>query len=143
MTKLHDPHIQEFIDNGGKIRKMPTIDKSSDRAKVRKRYQHDPCPPCPHYRNCTEPCERVTKFLNHEDGLESWKKITCIPHLKGKHAKEMPQGVSTCEAILINYFIDRLTPAQIANKHYKSRQYIHRVIKKYSKLIIQNIKKSV
>ena len=140
---MDDDLLDKYLSSGGTVRKMPTIGKSSDRAKVRKRYRVKPCPSCPDYIDCDKPCIKLERFLNHDDGLESWKKITCIPHLNGKHAQEMPQGVSTCEAILINYFIDRLTPAQIANKHYKSRQYIHRVIKKYSKLIIQNIKKSV
>ena len=135
--------LDKYLLSGGTIRKMPTIGKSSDRAKVQKRYEVKPCPSCPDYEACTKPCKKLERFLNHDDGLESWKKIKTVSHLNGKHAKEMPQGLSTCEAILINYFIDRLTPAQIANKHYKSRQYIHRVIKKYSKLIIQNIKKSV
>ena len=138
-----EKEVNIFLSKGGRIRKMPTIERTSDRAKVQKRYQVKPCPSCPEYQDCVNPCEKLTRFLNHDDGLESWKKITTVSHLNGKHAKEMPQGVSTCEAILINYFIDRLTPAQIAKKHYKSRQYIHRVIKKYSKLIIQNIKKSV
>jgi hypothetical protein len=140
---MDDDLLDKYLSSGGKVRKMPTIGKSSDRAKVRKRYQVKPCPSCQQYLDCVKPCIKLERFLNHDDGLESWKKITTVSHLNGKHAKEMPQGVSTCEAILINYFIDRLTPAQIANKHYKSRQYIHRVIKKYSKLIIQNIKKSV
>jgi len=140
---MENKAVSEYLAKGGKIRKMPTIHKSSDRAKVRKRYVLDPCPICKDYQTCKDPCPKVERFLNHDDGLESWKKVTTIAHINGKHAKEMPQGVSTCEAILINYFIDRTTPREIANNYHKSRQYIHRIIKHYSKITIENIKKSV
>jgi radical SAM protein with 4Fe4S-binding SPASM domain len=133
---------ENYITNGGKIRKMPNINKSSDRAKVNKRYNLKPCPRCKHYKICTEPCGKVDRFSNQDDNEDAWKNVRPIAHIENL-TKEVPKGLSTCEAILINYFVDRMTPPQIAKKHYKSRQYVYRIIKRYSAIIIQNIKKSV
>jgi DNA-directed RNA polymerase specialized sigma subunit len=43
---------------------------------------------------------------------------------------------------LQNYFIDRMKPKDIAERYYKSQQYVYRIIKKYSKIIAENIKKA-
>jgi hypothetical protein len=35
-----------------------------------------------------------------------------------------------------------MKPKDIAERYYKSQQYVYRVIKKYSKIMIENIKKA-
>jgi hypothetical protein len=55
----------------------------------------------------------------------------------------MPDGVGTTEAILQNYFIDRMTTKEIAEHYNKSQRYINKTIKHYKSILIENIKKSV
>lgn len=54
-----------------------------------------------------------------------------------------PEGVSTTEGILRDFFCTRLTFSKIADKRNVSRQYVHKVIRHYQAIIIVAIKKVV
>lgn len=100
------------------------------------------CIDCPKREECIKTCKAVNKYINQDDDPELWKNVIPINYIEDCESK-IKQGVSTTEAILQNYFIDRLTIPQIANKYYKSRQYIHKTIKKYSRIMVFYIKQSV
>lgn len=101
------------------------------------------CTECPDYKSCKEPCSEVEAFINQDENPNAWLKIRPSEHIEQWGCTKMPDNVSTTEAILQNYFIDRMKPKDIADRYYKSQQYVYYVIKKYSKIITENIKKSV
>jgi DNA-directed RNA polymerase specialized sigma subunit len=100
------------------------------------------CTDCLEYKQCKEPCREVEAYINQDDNADAWIKIRPSEHIEQWGAAKMPDNVSTTEVILQNYFIDRMQPKEIAEKHYKSKQYVYRIIKKYSAIITENIKKA-
>lgn len=100
------------------------------------------CQECKHYLNCRQPCQEIDDFINQDDNEDAWLKIRFTDKIERCDLKNR-DGVSTTEAILQNYFIDRMEPKEIAEKYFKSRQYVYWVIKKYTSIIAANIKKSV
>jgi hypothetical protein len=87
------------------------------------------------------PCEQVEDYINQDYNEDDWLKISFTDRIEGYEMKTK-DTVSTTEAILQNYFIDRMNPKEIAEKHYKSQQYIYWLIKKYTVLIANAIKKA-
>lgn len=84
----------------------------------------------------------MQQYVNQDACDEPWRHIVTMASIEDK-TTTIPSGVSTYEAILQNYFIDRLTIHEISNKYYKSRQYINRIIKSHKTKMIKIIKKSV
>jgi DNA-directed RNA polymerase specialized sigma subunit len=99
------------------------------------------CKGCPLYRKCKIPCPEVNQYINQDENEDAWLKIRFTNKIEIWDAKTK-ESVSTTEAILQNYFLDRMKPKDIAERYYKSPQYVYRVIKKYSKIMIENIKKA-
>jgi hypothetical protein len=128
-----------------KIIVLPAIDKPSDRKRIKKQYHLknlDPCPTCNKYTKCQKLCLQAERYINQDEDPDHWDKIKPVAYIEQCNKKTQP-NLSTSEIILCNYFIDRMEVKEIAILHYKSRQYVHRLIKKYTQLIIKNIKKSV
>jgi hypothetical protein len=99
------------------------------------------CMKCQHYKYCKEPCPAAAEYIEQDNIDKTWRKINVASDLDQFRPSDA-SGLSTTENILIDYFINAMKPVDIAQKHYKSRQYIHKIIKKYSSLIIVSIKKS-
>jgi len=100
------------------------------------------CQECPKYLKCRSLCPDAEKYANQDDDVSQWQKVSFTVQIEEMEAKPM-QGLLTTEAILQDYFIERMKQSEIARKHSKSRPYISKVIKKYSALIVKNIKKEV
>lgn len=100
------------------------------------------CKPCPLYKTCRKPCGLIDDYINQDENIEAWEKISFTNKIEQIGDAKMRDSVSTTEAILQNYFLDRMTPKEIAEKNYKSQQYVYKVIKKYSVIIAENIKKA-
>ena len=100
------------------------------------------CATCRKRKICKELCEQAEAYASQDARDESWSRITIIEHID-EYSQKLPPGLSTCEAILQEFFIERLEPVQIAEKYHISKQYVHRTIKKYSGIMKENIKKSV
>jgi DNA-directed RNA polymerase specialized sigma subunit len=99
------------------------------------------CQECDKYLKCRELCEQAEKYVNQDTGETQWQKISFTIQIEEMELKPM-SGLLTSEAILQNYFIDRMKQCEIAQKYGISRPYVSKVVKKYSALIIKNIKKS-
>ena len=97
------------------------------------------CNECSKYLKCRTPCNKVEDYINQDNDEEQWLNISFTDRIEVFEVKSK-DTVSTTEAILQNYFIDRMTPKEIAEKHYKSQQYVYWVIKKYTVLIAKAIK---
>jgi hypothetical protein len=82
-------------------------------------------------------------YVNQDANDEAWSQIRPNDYIDSWGNINMPDILSTTETILQNYFLDRMKPQDIAERHYKSKQYVYYVIHKYTKIISQNIKKSV
>jgi DNA-directed RNA polymerase specialized sigma subunit len=100
------------------------------------------CTDCPKRAKCKHLCYRAEEYVNQDNDDEPWINISSAERIEQLEAKTM-ETVSTTEAILQNYFIDRMTVKEIAEKHCKSRQYVHKLIKKFTKILSSNIKKSI
>jgi DNA-directed RNA polymerase specialized sigma subunit len=100
------------------------------------------CKDCVHYKYCHRPCIAVSKYINQDENEDAWLKIKFTNKIEIRPNAKMKESVSTTEVILQNYFIDRMKPKDIAERYYKSQQYVYRIIKKYSKIIAENIKKA-
>lgn len=100
------------------------------------------CKDCVHYKYCHRPCIAVLQYINQDENEEAWVRIRFTDKIEAKGNIKGKEAVSTTEVILQNYFIDRMKPKDIAEKYYKSKQYVYRIIKKYSKIMIENIKKA-
>jgi DNA-directed RNA polymerase specialized sigma subunit len=99
------------------------------------------CSLCKKRKNCKVLCVHAEAYANQDRVEENPnEKPTDIME---DYNKPMPEGLSTCEAILQDFFFDRLTPAKIAQIHHISATYVYRIIKQYKVIISQNIKKSV
>ena len=105
------------------------------------RYNMESCKGCPLYHKCKIPCPEVNEYINQDENEDAWLKIHFTNKIEVWDAKTK-ESVSTTEAILQNYFLDRMKPKDIAERYYKSQQYVYRIIKKYSKIMIENIKKA-
>jgi DNA-directed RNA polymerase specialized sigma subunit len=86
-------------------------------------------------------CERAEKYVSQDEVKMDMDVILTdqIDDFPSKHIEKQ----STCEAILKNYFIDRMTLIEIAKIHHISKQYASRLVRKYKIIIAQNIRKSV
>jgi hypothetical protein len=84
----------------------------------------------------------MQQYVNQDACDEPWRHIVTMASIEDK-TTTIPSGVSTYEAILQNFFIDRLTINQIAKRYYKSRQYVNRIIHTHKSRMIKIIKKSV
>jgi DNA-directed RNA polymerase specialized sigma subunit len=100
------------------------------------------CKDCSHYKYCKKPCIAVLQYINQDENEEAWVRIRFTDKIEAKGNIKGKEAVSTTEVILQNYFIDRMKPKDIAERYYKSQQYVYRIIKKYSKIIAENIKKA-
>jgi hypothetical protein len=100
------------------------------------------CMKCQHYKYCKEPCPAASEYIEQDNIDKTWRKIDVASDLDQFRPSEA-SGLSTTENILIDYFINSMKPIDIAQRHYKSRQYVHKIIKKYSKLMIISIKKTI
>lgn len=98
------------------------------------------CQDCPKYLKCRQLCPDAEKYVSQDE--TQWQKICFTVQIEEMEIKPM-SGLSTTEAILQNYFIERTEPKEIAKNLKISKQYVYRVIKKYSEIIKKNIKKSV
>jgi DNA-directed RNA polymerase specialized sigma subunit len=102
-----------------------------------------PCNQCRKYIKCHHLCSKAEKYTSQDDDEEQWLKIRFTDKIEACGDGKMTDKVSTTEAMLQNYFIDRMKPKEIAERYYKSQQYVYWVIKKYSKVMIHYIKKSI
>ena len=100
------------------------------------------CSSCTKRKYCKSPCEPVERYINQDNNDDTWMNVVFTERIEQIQCKNR-EGVSITEAILQNYFLDRMKPKEISEKYYKSQQYVYWVIKKYSKIIAENIKKSV
>ena len=100
------------------------------------------CKDCPLYKDCKKVCLEVSQYINQDENEDAWIKIRFTNKIEIRPNAKMKESVSTTEVILQNYFIDRMKPKDIAERYYKSPQYVYRVIKKYSRIMIENIKKA-
>jgi DNA-directed RNA polymerase specialized sigma subunit len=100
------------------------------------------CKDCVHYKYCHRPCIAVLQYISQDENEDAWLKIKFTNKIEIRPNAKMKESVSTTEVILQNYFIDRMKPKDIAERYYKSQQYVYRIIKKYSKIMIENIKKA-
>ncbi len=100
------------------------------------------CLDCPKYLKCRELCLLAEKYVNQDDDVTQWQRISLTVQIEQMESKPM-QGMLTSEAILQDFFIKRLKQSQIAKKYEVSRPYVSKVVKKYSALIIKNLKKEV
>lgn len=101
------------------------------------------CKTCPLYKCCSSLCSDAIAYINQDADPKSWRKIRPTDQIERIQTTKMPDNLSTTEIILQFYFIDRMEVREISNRLFKSRQYIHKVIKKYSNILKQNIQKSV
>ena len=99
------------------------------------------CMKCQHYKYCKKPCPAALEYIDQDNVDKSWRDIDLTNTIDQYRPSEAAK-LSTTENILIDYFINAMKPVDIAQKHYKSRQYVHKIIKKYSSLMIVSIKKS-
>jgi hypothetical protein len=90
---------------------------------------------------CKSPCKAIEEYIAQDTNDEQWLNIYFTDRIE-VYEMESKETVSTTEVILQNYFIDRMSPKEIAEKHYKSQQYIYWLIKKYTVLIAKAIKQS-
>ena len=100
------------------------------------------CTSCKKRLKCKKLCPSALLYVNQDDNPEAWRHITFKEDITASNGK-MPDAVSTTEAILQNYFIDRKEVKEIAESYCKSRQYIHYVIQKHKKRMAEIIKKEV
>ncbi len=100
------------------------------------------CEKCNKRTKCKALCLEAEDYINQDINPDSWIKIKPSASIERRQVTTMPDSVSTTEIILQNYFIDRMTPGEIADNLYKSRQYIYKVINKYSLILKQNIQKT-
>jgi len=100
------------------------------------------CQECPKYLKCRNLCPDAEKYTDQDNDASQWQKISFTVQIEEMEQRPM-SGLLTSEAILQNYFIDRMKQSEIAKKHEVSRAYVCKVIKKYSSLIIKNLKKEV
>lgn len=103
------------------------------------------CLNCSKRPKCTSICSSAEEYIGQDYNEEVWLNISFTDRtdkLEPCKVKKMMDKVSTTEAILQNYFLDRMKPQDIAKRYYKSPQYVYWLIKKYSKIIAENIKKS-
>lgn len=99
------------------------------------------CDDCPAKIKCNKLCTKMEIYVNQDNNEEAWMRIKPKAYIE-KYQKVIFPSLSTTEVILQNYFIDRMEIKEIAESHCKSRQYVHRVVKKYTGILIDNIKKS-
>lgn len=100
------------------------------------------CQDCPKYLKCRQLCDEAEKYASQDEDQTQWQKISLTVQIEEMESKPM-HGLLTTEAILQSYFIGRMKQSEIAKMYSVSRPYVCKVIKKYSALIIQNIKKEV
>jgi hypothetical protein len=81
-------------------------------------------------------------YANQDNNDDAWRQIVIMEEIE-ECPSRLCEGVSTTEAILQNYFIDRIEVKKIAERYYKSRQYIHYIIRKHKIRMAEIIKKSV
>lgn len=99
------------------------------------------CPKCKLYKTCTTPCREVEDYINQDYNEGAWMKIK--PKANIDHYQPKMEGnLSTSEIIFQNFFLDHMSISEIAKSNYKSRQYVHRVVRQYEKIIIENAKKT-
>ena len=102
------------------------------------------CQTCDKRPTCKTLCAPAEEYVNQDDRPEAWRHIRCSPRIEELAAPlSYPEGVSTTEGILRDFFCTRLTFSKIADKRNVSRQYVHKVIRHYQAIIIVAIKKVV
>lgn len=101
------------------------------------------CDRCRRRNKCVYPCKHVEDYINQDNNTEQWAKMTFTPLIDESGTIEMPSILSTTEIIVQNYFLDRMSIKEIAIMHYKSRQYVSRVVAKYKRIMKENLKKKV
>jgi hypothetical protein len=99
------------------------------------------CTNCRKRKTCTAICDKIEEFVN-QDNIGSWSKIRFTNNIDERIIDTNPKILSTTEIIIQNYYIDRMTVKQISETHYKSRQYIYKIIRKYSNILKENLLKS-
>lgn len=101
------------------------------------------CIQCVKKKKCITLCAEAEAYVNQDNRDDTaWIKIKPKAYIDQMKGVKM-EGVTTTEAILQNYFVDRMDPKDIAKKYYKSTQYVYWLIKKYKAIIADNIKKSI
>jgi DNA-directed RNA polymerase specialized sigma subunit len=100
------------------------------------------CTKCPARAKCTKLCKKMEEYVNQDINPRAWNKIRPSENIEKVQTSKMPDNLSTTEIILQFYFIDRMTPQEIANKLFKSDKYVYKIIKKYSDILKENIQKT-
>jgi DNA-directed RNA polymerase specialized sigma subunit len=100
------------------------------------------CCDCPYFKHCKSLCPEAESYADQDNHPEAWFKIKSTDKIE-MIQPTFPEKLSTTEIILQFYFIDRMDVREIAKKTFKSRQYVHRIIKRYSQIIKQTIKKTI
>jgi len=86
-------------------------------------------------------CVHAETYVNQDQVEENPEEKTMAQI--DEMSSALPNGLSTCEAILQEYFLDRADPIKIAQHYNLSKQYVYRIIKLHKAIMVKNIKKSV
>jgi hypothetical protein len=126
----------------------PPINNSKDRARVNQKRKQKKitieggwsCSMCNKRGICRQLCPPM-EWLAERVEVEPPKEQPLSNPDYEQISKEWPETNTTTENIFCMFFFDRLTQEQIANKLYITQQYVSKVVLKYKKILIKNLKK--
>ena len=106
------------------------------------------CQDCTKRSTCKELCPDAERYVGQDEVTSTREVINSDGDVSeiytSRPSEEWPLSTkSRSELILLMYFTDRLTQAQVAEKIGVSRQYVSKIIRKYSNMLKGNIQKTV
>lgn len=101
------------------------------------------CSRCPRRPTCRTLCQKAEEYAGQDEDKKQWEDVRFMPeidNLTPPPRGTTPDNLSVTELILQSYFLDRMSIQEIAVQHYRSRQYVYRLIARYKRRIIAALK---
>lgn len=81
------------------------------------------------------------EYIVHQVEIEPPKELPEDNIRYDRKPSKWPESPTTSEIIFTMFFFDHKTQQEIANKLYITQQYVSKVVKKYKKILIENLRK--
>jgi len=128
----------------------PSINKTTDRSRVNKQLGRKAkkklldtqwsCDLCRLKATCKEICPPM-EYIIHQVEVEPAKELPQDNIDYERKPNKWPESPTTSENIFTMFFFDHERQIDIANKLFITQQYVSKVINKYKKILIKNLRK--